>query len=457
MNRCLILDVDDAHAEALSRVCSAAGFEVERAAGLEEARVALATGTVQVAFIDLNFGEDGGGLALLAEGTPDAVEVICMSAHDVPELVHEAIRRGACYYFCKPFSPELIEPMLQDIANEMQAEEFGGPSADACAVDQFGFLRGSSSCMHKLYRVLRKAATTDASLMIVGESGTGKDMVAQTAHELSPRSGAPFIAFNCAAVTETLAESELFGHEKGSFSGAHSRHRGYFEQADGGTLFLDEITEMDVNLQAKLLRVIETKTVRRLGSEESFDVDVRFICSTNRSPADAVRQGELREDLYYRLAQFPIWVPPLRERESDIAGLAQYFLTILNNSYGTQLKFSDAALHTLSTYPWPGNVRELKNFVERAYIVSESIIDVADLPQDNLVEAASHGGGGIQITVPAGAALAEAERQLILLALERHKGNKKSAAEELGISLKTLYNRLKEYRTEGTGETGDDL
>jgi len=281
--------------------------------------------------------------------------------------------------------------------------------------------------------------------------------VAQTAHELSRRSASPFIAFNCAAVTETLAESELFGHEKGSFSGAHSRHRGYFEQADGGTLFLDEITEMDVNLQAKLLRVIETKSVRRLGSEESFDVDVRFICSTNRSPADAVKQGELREDLYYRLAQFPVWVPPLRERGSDIAGLAQYFLTMLNNTYGTQIKFSEAALDTLSNHPWPGNVRELKNLVERAYIVSESIIDVADLPQHQLDGFANRGGRAIQITVNAGAALADTERELILLALERHKGNKKGAAEELGISLKTLYNRLKEYRAEGAEATGDDL
>jgi two-component system response regulator AtoC len=457
MNRCLILDLDTAHAADLSGVCAARGFEVLLPASIDEARAALADTSVLIAFIDLNFGGEGAGLTLLEESVPDSVEVLCMSQDDSPEQADEAVRKGAGYYFCKPFSPELIDPLLLDIASEAQLSDPGSSTSSSCVVDQFGFLRGSSPGMRKLYRLLRKVASTDASLMIVGESGTGKDLVAQTAHAMSSRSDGPFIAFNCAAVAETLAESELFGHERGSFSGAHSRHKGFFERAHGGTLFLDEITEMDASLQAKILRVIETRQVRRLGSEDTFPVDVRLICATNRAPADAVREGKLREDLYYRLAQFPLRVPPLRRRGEDIRGLAMYFLATLNQSHDTDIRFTEPALDALMEHSWPGNVRELKNYVERAYIVSESTIDVADLPEHQLeqpvaLDALDDGGG---IIVPAGTALADAERELILASLARHDGNKKIAAEELGISLKTLYNRLRDYEAAAEGDSAD--
>jgi DNA-binding NtrC family response regulator len=247
-----------------------------------------------------------------------------------------------------------------------------------------------------------------------------------------------------------LIESELFGHERGSFSGAHSRHKGLFEQAHGGTLFLDEVTEMDLQLQTKLLRVLETKEFRRLGSEQSITVDVRFLSATNRSPERAVSEGKLREDLYYRLAQFPVRVPPLRQRGGDIAGLAQYFLNMLNEKHTTTISFSSAALDALGSNSWPGNVRELKNYVERAYIMSNAVIDVADLPESisPSPQLGEQDDAVANISIPPGLALADTERMLILACLERNQGDKKAAAEELGVSLKTLYNRLRDYESD---------
>lgn len=455
----LILDSDPEHADQLAQFCRDVGSQVLHATDLSEARAAVIDCDVAIAFIDLHAdGQDdqGVGLQLLEDGTLSGVEVILMSEHDDPMLADEAIRKGACYFFCKPFNPKALGPIVKDILLEALPPTVTGEDGVPCAVDQFGFLRGSSLSMRKLYRVLRKVAHTDASLMIVGESGTGKELVAQTVHTLSPRSRQPFICVNCAAVAESIIESQLFGHEKGSFSGAQSRHRGFFEQADGGTLFLDEITEMDINLQAKLLRVLETKMFRRLGSEEVISVDVRFLSATNVSPEKAISAGKLREDLYYRLAQFPVFVPPLRQRQSDITGLAQYFLNALNEKHDTNIAFTAEALEVVKCRSWPGNVRELKNLVERAYIVSDAYITAADLPATDMISSLvleSQAREPVEdtesrISVPTGVPLAEVERTLILASLERNAGDKKTTAEELGISLKTLYNRLRDYESE---------
>lgn len=457
----LILDSDPEHADQLAQFCRDIGSQVLHATDLTEAREAVIDCNVVIAFIDLHAGlkdDQGSGLQLLEDGTLNGVEVILMSEHDDPMLADEAIRKGACYFFCKPFNPSVLGPIVKDIVQEAVPPPESGEDGVPCAVDQFGFLRGSSHSMRKLYRVLRKVAQTDASLMIVGESGTGKELVAQTVHTLSPRSDQPFICVNCAAVAESIIESQLFGHEKGSFSGAHTRHRGFFEQAHGGTLFLDEITEMDVNLQAKLLRVLETKKFRRLGSEEVISVDVRFLSATNVSPQKAISAGKLREDLYYRLAQFPVFVPPLRQRQSDIAGLAQYFLNALNEKHETNIAFTTEALDVIKSKSWPGNVRELKNLVERAYIVSDAYITAADLPATDLISSfvlESHmpeptDDSRSQIAIPTGVPLAEMERMMILAALERNAGDKKTTAEELGISLKTLYNRLRDYESQSS-------
>ncbi|RLQ20657.1 sigma-54-dependent Fis family transcriptional regulator [Seongchinamella sediminis] len=370
-----------------------------------------------------------------------------MSGTDAPEAADRAIRMGASYYFCKPGDSESLQQLLEDIAAEAASDGGDAEQSEVQAIDQFGMLRGSSRGMRKLYRQVRKVAQTEASLMIVGESGTGKELVAHTTHLMSARRNGPYVAFNCAAVPESLLESELFGHEKGAFSGAAQRHRGYFERADGGTLLLDEITEMDVELQAKLLRVLETRTLRRLGSEQLIKLDVRVISACNRSPDEAVREGRMREDLFYRLAQFPVRVPPLRRRGADIPGLAQYFLRELNEKHGTALVLTDGAHQVLEDYEWPGNVRELRHLVERAYIMSESSID------EELAQAIREQGRGMSVaedmvSVPVGTTIAEMERKLIIATLEQVEYDKAKAADKLGVSIKTLYNRLKSYEEE---------
>ncbi len=309
------------------------------------------------------------------------------------------------------------------------------------SLKRFGLLHGSSSAMLAMYRQLERVAGTDATVLLEGESGTGKELVARTVHQQSLRAGRHFVAVNCGAIPAHLIEAALFGHEKGSFTGAVKRQDGYFEHASGGTLFLDEITEMPCDMQVKLLRVLESGSFLRVGGSDMVQVDVRLVAATNRSLQAAVQQGSLRQDLMYRLAVFPIRVPPLRERGGDIEKLAQLFLDQLNDEARTAKSFSRGALERLRGYSWTGNVRELKNRVHRAYIMSAAIIDIDEpLQLATLVTA----GQGV-LNFPVGIALADAQREIILATLHHFSGNKKLAAETLGISLKTLYNRLKVY------------
>jgi DNA-binding NtrC family response regulator len=304
---------------------------------------------------------------------------------------------------------------------------------------------------------------TVVNVLLVGESGTGKEVVAQTIHELSRRRTQPFLAVNCGAISPQLIESELFGHEKGSFTGAMRQHRGFFERAHGGTLFLDEITEMPLDLQVKLLRVLETGTFGRVGSDEVFETDVRIVAATNRQPLAAVHQGKLREDLYYRLNVFQILLPPLRERLEDIELLAPHFLHQISAAEGTPKRFAPAAIERLKQYHWPGNVRELRNVVQRASIMSDgTTIEQLQLPDEGgsagAAAAAARGASSADepragvpptLRVRVGASIAEVERQLIFATLEHCGGVKERTADVLGISLKTLYNRLREYGQSG--------
>jgi DNA-binding NtrC family response regulator len=290
--------------------------------------------------------------------------------------------------------------------------------------------------------------------MLVGESGTGKEVAAQTIHQLSLRRKHEFLAVNCGAISPNLIESEMFGHERGSFTGADRQHKGYFERANGGTLFLDEITEMPIELQVKLLRVLETGMFMRVGTTKEIETDVRLIAATNRDPEQAVAEGKLRLDLYHRLNVFPINLPPLRERGKDVELLAQAFLEELNERHGTKKQFPAAVREMLASYPWPGNVRELKNYVQRAHIMAGNDGDLtAAVP---LQISLSKPVAGTAVTIPFGTSLADADRQLILATLEQCGGVKTRAAEILGISLKTLYNRLVEYGNEtgGAGSAG---
>ncbi len=314
---------------------------------------------------------------------------------------------------------------------------------------------GSCEKIRKLYQLLDKVAPTDATVLIIGETGVGKELVANAVHRKSGRGNQPFVAINCGAIPANLIEAELFGHERGSFTGAIRMHKGCFERAAGGTIFLDEITEMAPEMQVKLLRVLETGRFRRVGGNEDFAADVRVIAATNRQPEIAVEQGMLREDLLYRISVFPLTVPPLRDREEDVVLLAEHFLDELNTSNDTRKKFSPASMEFLQTHGWPGNVRELKNTIHRAFIMASDTLDLvvtgvhaarfaeADVPSNPSLR------DGVNVAV--GTPLAVAEQKLIMATLHSFEGNKKKTAETLGISLKTLYNRLTEYRAEGSG------
>jgi DNA-binding NtrC family response regulator len=308
----------------------------------------------------------------------------------------------------------------------------------------FGLLYGTSSVMQQLTRQIERVAQTLATVLIIGESGTGKELVAKTLHDCSTRSKQAFIPVNCGAIPANLIEAELFGHEKGSFTGATSQHVGYFEHASGGTIFLDEITEMAPEMQVKLLRVLEAGTFHRVGGIEQISVDVRVIAATNRDPQQAVKEGAFREDLLYRLAVFPLRTPPLREREGDIELLAQHFLDHFNAAEKASKVFSKRSLETLRSYGWPGNVRELKNTVHRAFILADKIVEVPNPSIATKVKKPQLREGMLDVFI--GTPLADAQREIILATLDHYNGDKRQTATTLGVSLKTLYNRLEAYQ-----------
>jgi DNA-binding NtrC family response regulator len=329
-------------------------------------------------------------------------------------------------------------------------------------LEHFGALYGACPTMRKLFRKIERLARSNAPVIILGESGSGKELVATTLHQLSKRSEQPFIAVNCGAIAENLIESELFGHERGSFTGASRTHRGCFERASGGTLFLDEITEMPVEMQVRLLRVLETGRFCRVGGDHEIDTDVRVVAASNRDLQQAVASGRLREDLMYRLCVIPVEVPPLRERDDDALLLARMFLRALNEEHGECKRLSDSAKTRILEYPWPGNVRELKNVIHRAFVLSDDEVFVdmeATLrperaPTTSVIVAAASGapvfGESFAVRIPVGMSLEAAEKALITATLQAVSGSKSKAAQVLGISLKTLYNRLHAYSDAAT-------
>jgi DNA-binding NtrC family response regulator len=317
------------------------------------------------------------------------------------------------------------------------------PGPRVAGLQSYGLLYGSSAIMQELYEQIERVALTDATALIVGESGTGKELVARTIHAQSNRRDGPFIAVNCGAIPDDLIEAELFGHEKGSFTGALQARDGHFEHARGGTLFLDEVTEMSLLHQVKLLRALETGEYYPVGSNGAIQGDVRIIAATNRDPVAAVKENALREDLMYRLAVFPLRAPPLRERERDRELLAQFFLNELNEEGGTQKVFSKRALETVRNWSWPGNVRELKNAVYRAFILAEKTVEIAHPQLVPRVKKPVTQGDAMSVWI--GTPLADAQKQIILGTLKYCGGDKRLAARTLGVSLKTLYNRLGSY------------
>ena len=447
MPHALLVD-DDKTAQSLMRdLVEDEGFSADVAGKLEEARASLAQRPPDIILLDLVL-PDGTGLDLLESVENDAphAEVVLITGNATLETAIEGLRKGLTDYLIKPVDVEHLRAVLARVARAHELrEELEGLRGQLRELGRFGRIVGRSKAMQAVYNRISRVAPTDASVLISGESGTGKELAAQTIHELSRRKKGPFHALNCGAVPENLMESELFGHERGAFTGADRRHRGYFERSTKGTLLLDEITETPPELQVKLLRVLETGEITRLGGEEVVEVDVRVIAATNKNPEEAIAEGKLREDLSYRLKVFEIEMPPLRNRPEDIELLAHYFLDELNRKSDDSKHLSPRALKLLGDYPWPGNVRELKNAVHSAHILSDEVIEPDCLAPEITGDKDIQIGTGNTVHVRLGASLAEAERRMILSTLDHCAGDKERAAEILGVSIRTIYNRLKEY------------
>ena len=442
--RALIVEDDASFRAALGEYVRNEGFLVATSPNLRQGREELAQNPPDVLFLDLNL-PDGSGLDLIASASVNGglPETIMITGQASMETAVEALRHGVSDYLTKPVDFARVKMILGNVARAREMkEEIGSLRGELRKLGRFGALIGASPAIQKVYDLLDKVAHSDATVLITGETGSGKELVAQTIHRMSRRAREVFLPLNCGAVAPTLIESELFGHERGSFTGADRVHKGYFERANRGTLFLDEITETPPELQVKLLRVLETSTVTRVGGTEALRANVRVIAASNRKPEQAVAEGKLREDLLYRLNVFPIHMPTLWERREDIELLAQHFLDELNKQEGKAKEFSRAAIERLRTHRWPGNVRELRNVVQRAFIMAEEHIGVDTLPLG--VSDAASGASGLHLRV--GTSIAEGERRLILATLEFYEGDKKKASETLGISLKTLYNKINQYR-----------
>jgi two-component system response regulator AtoC len=450
MLQALVIDDDADFRDAIRDVVEQAGFSVETAATLEAARIILSQHIPDLALVDATL-PDGDAVELLDDlASRPATEVVFVTAHPTVRMAIGAFRRGVADYLPKPVDLKHLRTILDSVTRRRALlEEAETLRAELRGLGRFGPLVGASRPMQDVYDRIARVAPTSATVLIEGESGTGKELVAQTIHRLSRRRAGSFVAVNCGAVSPELIESELFGHERGSFTGAARTHKGYFERAAGGTLLLDEITEMPLELQAKLLRALETQRIRRVGGESDIDTDVRILAATNRDADAAVAAGSLRSDLLYRLRVFPIHLPPLRERTGDVMLLAGYFLGQLNRLESTDKRFDRAAATALRAYPWPGNVRELRNAVHSAFIRAEDEIGAASLPPSIHAAPPSLDTGAPDaplLDVPVGSSIAEVERRLILATLGACGGRKEETARALGISVKTLYNRLGQYR-----------
>ena len=448
--RVLIVEDDPATRTGLAELVQAWGFHTEEASDGEEAMRKVTTFRPAIIVSDLVMPRMG-GLELLRALQDQLTDLtfILLTAQGTVESAVGAIKDGAYDYLSKPVDPQRLQILLQKAVERQETlREVRHLRRQLREQGSFGRIIGNSAGIRTVYRVIEQSAPTSASVLISGESGTGKELIAQTIHELSPRATFPFVAINCAAIPETLLESEIFGHEKGAFTGASDRRTGVFELAHRGTLFLDEIAEMMPATQVKLLRVLQERIFRRLGGRQEISVDVRVIAATNVIPHDAVAHGKLREDLYYRLNVFALELPPLRERREDIPLLVQTFLTEFNKTNGKAIRAVDQdAMYILERYPWPGNIRELRNVIERATILADSeFIEPKHLPPTLI----SRGEESLPtMTISPGTTVDEAERRLIVLTLEHTRNNKTRAAEILGISLKTLHNKLNRMKDEG--------
>ncbi len=453
----LIVDDEESQRNPLANMIAAWGFTVEKAGDGQEALEKLATFPANVIITDLMMPRmDGFELMkrLGADGNmPPAIVLTAFGNIETAlQTIHEL---GAFWFMEKPIQPNAMRILLERAsAQSVLAEETERLQRQLTYQGVLVDMVGTSPPMQQVFSLVRQVAPSKASVLISGESGTGKELVARAIHHLSSRRNGPFVPINCAALPETLMESELFGHEKGAFTGALERRSGCFELAQHGTLLLDELGEMPVGTQAKLLRVLEDSRVRRLGGKGEISVDVRVIAATNRNVDEALKQGELREDLYYRLNVFQIQLPSLRQRMSDLPLLCETLIAQLNRKYQVNVtELHPDVMEVFKKYTWPGNVRELRNVLERAVIVAGAgTIQMAHLPYDFGVSTGTRNPAEIyepdSVRLTVGTTVAQGEKSLIQLTLQHTKNNKTRAADILGISLKTLFNKLKEYGAE---------
>jgi DNA-binding NtrC family response regulator len=463
----LIVDDETSQRSGLAAMVSAWGMTAQMASDGEDALVQLSEFPADVIITDLNMpGLDGFGFLQRLRDSGDMPPAIVLTAYGNIETAVKTVHELGAYWFLeKPIQPATLEVLLRRAGSHAGLRtQNRNLERQLVYKGALGEMVGTSLKMQEIFALLQQAGPSKACVLITGESGTGKELVARTVHALSPRRQGPFFAINCAALPESLIESELFGHEKGSFTGASERRAGCFEVAQHGTLLLDEIGEMPLQTQAKLLRILEDSKVRRLGGKTEFEVDVRVIAATNKIPDEAVRGGHLREDLFYRLNVFHIHLPALRERKEDLQPIAEALIGDLNRKHDCRVvEISPIVMEALQRHDWPGNVRELRNVLERAVILAgEGSIELKHLPaflQSRPAASAATAApataapvaaypqleeeGAIRFTV--GTTVEEAEKGLILRTLEHTRNNKTRAAEILGISLKTLHNKLKEY------------
>ncbi len=446
--RILIVDDEASTADSLKLNLMEEGYTVDTAATGGEAIERFDQGGHHLAICDLHLPDmDGLEVMRHMKDARPSTEVIVVTAHGSTPKAVEATKAGAFDFVDKPFDFEELELRVQNALKhrELLTENANMRRQLSTRAEYFNII-GASKPMQQIYETIESVAKSDANVLIVGESGTGKEMVANAIHYHSLRSKKPFIKVNCAALPKELIESELFGHTKGAFTGAHADKEGLVQHAAGGSLMLDEIAEMPVELQPKLLRVLQERSYRKIGSEKTFAVDFRLICSTNRPPADAIRDGLLRDDLFYRISTITIHVPPLRERSEDIQLLTEHFLHMYAQKYERSITgVSQAAYQRLFGHQWPGNVRELQNVIERAVLLAkDSRIEPIDLPFDNgtVPEGPSASSGW---DVPPNMTLEDIERLVIERTLQRTGGNKQAAANLLGIYRPRLYSKIRKY------------
>ena len=454
--RVLIVEDEDGARAGLAAVVEGWGYRTATARDGQEALEKLPQVAPVAVITDLKMPRlDGLGLLRRLREEPDPPPAIVLTAHGDEAALDEALELGAFWFLEKPLRTHMLR-VLVDRAVFLRRQQCDARAHEVSLAyaGKLGALVGDSPAMQEVFRLLQLVGPSKASVLITGESGSGKELVARTSHALSPRRERPFVAINCSAIPETLMESEIFGHERGAFTGAQERRAGCFELADGGTLLLDEIAEMPAPTQAKLLRVLEDSKVRRLGGKQEIEVDVRVLAATNREPEEAVREGSLRQDLFFRLNVFQIYMPPLREHLSDLPRLIESLLKTLGQKHDRIVtRVTPEVLERFRRHTWPGNVRELRNTLERAMVMTPGdTIEPEHLPptfgETRFKTAAASAGDGEGVHLELGTTVAEAERRLILKTLESQNNNKTRAAEVLGISLKTLHNKLKEYREE---------